>query len=164
MTPVRRGIDEARGAFRRDVEVASPEIAVQPRGWLLGSHERGEACEQPLEAATHRARGAALLFRASELWLEPLGLEKIRPARMRAVRLRQAPDEVVVVETERGRRRAMERCEGTAKLLVEGAATRTRLDELEHEEAHAVVADGHHLGNVQRARLGEPGEAARFGL
>src|SRR5262249_45423487 len=119
MAAVRGRIDEARRALLVDVQVASPEIAVQACRWFLRTDELVEPGEQALEAAPHGGRRASRLARATHLWLEPLALEKIRPAHMRAVRLREAADEVVVVEPERRRRRAMERRERATELLVE---------------------------------------------
>src|SRR4051812_40424245 len=141
MTAVGRGIDETRGAGFVDVQVAGPQIAVEARRRLLGTDERVETREQALEVPTHGRRRAPSSARELELGREALAAIKFAPARVRRVRLRQAGDEVRLVEAERAGGRAMERGESATELLVERGAARCGFEQLEREEARRRIGE-----------------------
>jgi hypothetical protein len=64
---------------------------------------------------------------------------------------------------ERRAARPVQRRQAAPELLVEVGRLGAGGHQLEHQELRASSArDGHHLGDPQRARLAEPGEAARL--
>src|SRR5690606_30484582 len=114
-------------------------IAVQTCRRLLGAHELRQASEQPLESASHRVARAARVHRAAELRVEAPRREELRPGRLRRVLLRERSDEVVLLEAEARRPRAVERSEALSKSIVEASSGTSRSDPLEDEEPHGVV-------------------------
>src|SRR5262249_32296142 len=125
---VRGRIDEARRAVVADVQIAAPQVAVQARGRLRGTRDVGKAREETVEAAAMRGRETPGVVREAELRLEAFGAKKLRPRRVHAVRLREATDEVVVVEPEGRGRRAVQGRERPAEDLVEITPLRPGFD------------------------------------
>ena len=102
-------------------------IAVQPRRGLGWTHALFEHGEEPVKSAGHGRTAQASVARQAKLRFQSAGAIELRPDRGRGVRLGQAPDEVVVIEAEAGRTKAVQCGQGAAQTFIEiGPAPRGR--------------------------------------
>ncbi len=139
---------------------------MEARRGLGRPDEALEVGEEALEAVAHGLRGEASLCGHAELRHEALLPVEGRPVVARIVLLREAADEVVVVEAEARRAEAVERREAAAEGGVEARAARAGLDPFEHEEGRPLalgLGDREHLRHREGARLVEPPKATGLG-
>ena len=170
MTAVDRRVDQAGAPVGVAHEIAAPQVAVQARRRFgRADQRRRSSANRRAKSRFIRADARPVVGGQAQLRLEPALAVERRPARAgsarRAVRLRQAPDEVVVVDAEPGRAEAVQRRQPAPQRLVEAARRPPAPHQLQHQELHRVAGPDNrdHLGQAQRARLGEPAQAARLG-